>query len=1080
MAIPVIKTSFAAGELAPGLWGVTDYAKYKLGLSTCRNAFISCRGGAYSRAGTAFVGYSRQTGQTVPPRLIRFQFSLQQGLILEIGNFYFRVISDGGFVLESAFAITGITNAPLGVVTSPGNNFASGDWVFIQGVDGMTEVNGQTYVVGGVSGSTFQLMNIFGQAVDTVPFPAYLGGGTVARVFTSLAPWAQADLKWLKWTQSADTMSICCWNQETGTTYPPYELKRIADDNWSVGPLSTGATNQPPVSIDAFSTNTTTGGASNPITFYAFQVTTVDQKSGVESVASAIALIDNSVDVSVVSGTLVVQWQPQPGQNYYNVYQAEPLVGPGSSGAVIDPGSLFGFVGSTYGGQINLTNVTPDFDQVPPLHSDPFAPGQILFVEVTSGGSGITSITAMIGTSGGTGFQGYGSLVNGSLAVFVVVNPGQNYEPGDTISFTVNGGATAPVGTLSIGPETGTYPSVVAYFQQRRFYASTPNQPDTYFGSQPGAFTNYDSRVPTIDSDAIVGTPWAVQVNGIQQMIPMPGGLVVLTGQGAWQLGGAGSSPIQPQAITPANQQAEAQAFNGCSAYMPAIPVYWNIIYLQSLGSIFRDLAYNIYAGIYTGLDITYLSSHLFTGFQMRESAWCEEPFKLIWVVRADGLLLCLTYFKEQEVVAWTRHDTLGLTWSIASVIEPPVNALYLATERTVTNNLTSYMIERQDNRSWSGIETTWCVDAGLSLPQPTPAANITISYSDSSGLLMAGQIAGLEDFEGGSNYGAVVITVRDPSGTGAVITAAVVNGVVQAPTVVSPGSGYTDPVIVFTDPTGTGTLASATAVVQSLGFVTADANVFSVSSVGRVIRAASGIAVVTTLRSATIVEISIIQPFTSANPSPLLFTVPNGSWTMTEPVSSVRVPHLGSSMVTGLADGVVIPPQVAAADGTVTLAQPASNIVIGLPFQVQLQTLRPEMGQPTTQGQRKIVGGVTARVEQSLGFEIGVNQPDGSALSPQQFSPPWFGMSPAPPPGLPIDQGAATNPVPQLYTDDVRIPQAAGWDKHGQVALQQNLPLPLQLLDVVPEYLPGDSPETNVSPRAPGTTAPKGAPVPY
>ncbi len=1290
MAAPVGLWAFAAGELAPGLWGRIDYAKYQIGLSTCRNAFISYRGGAYSRAGTAFVGYSRQTVVgTLPPRLITFQFNLNQGICIEAGNFYFRFIIDGAFVLEPPVTITGITNASPAVVTAA-NSYAADDWLFLTGMQGMTELNGRTIVAQAVSPTQFALFDVFGNPIDTTAYPAYTGGGTAARVYTLTTPWAEADLQWLKWAQSADVMSICCWNQQTNTailatgdiaftvnpsngdtitlngvvwtfttgvatgnetkvqgtlaltmtqlasdlnasvvpalavatysatatqlditydtpgvtgntytlaasvatpnassltggdiSYPPYDLRRITDTDWTLTPFSAGASVEPPTNLAGRPTNQNTGPDA-PNTQYQAVVTTVNQLTGEESVASAIHTFGASVDISSIAGSLPLTWNPpaDAGQVYYNAYFAPPAVL-----GTVPAGSLFGFTGSSYGNGFVNTNIEPDFSQVPPLHLDPFQPGQILFVTITNGGTNITSVTATITTSTGSGFSGYPIINNKVLTAYVVDNGGKLYRPGDAIvfngaafatgaiTFSVNpsngdtvtlngvvwtfvtsgatgaqtnikatlsdtldqlvtdlsesvnplltvasytdtptgdatslivtyntsgaggdaytlaasvavpsgptltggGGAGTLAGTIDVGPETGTYPSVVQYFQQRRFYAATPNQPDTYFASQPGAFNNFDFRIPTIDSDAITGNPWSVQVNGIQQMEPVPGGLFVGTGVQAWLLGGAGSSPLQPQAITPSNQQAEAQAYNGCSAYMPIIRKDYDQVYLQALGSIFRNTSYNIYAGVYTGTDITYLSSHLFTGIQMRESAWCEDPFKIIWVTRQDGLLLSFTFFKEQDVMAWARHDTQGLTWSVTSVIEPPVDALYLATERQF-NLQRSFMIERQDNRTWNGVETTWCVDAGLSLSQPAPNAGIAISPLD--GL---GSIASIENFQGGNSYSAgTTATIKDPTGSGAVLTVAIVNGVLQPPVIVSGGAGYTNPVLILTDPSGTGALASGTVVIGNTAQVIATDPVFSAQSVGHVIRGSGGIATVTAYTDPEHVTVNVTQPFLTGEDGAKLLIILAGGWTMTEPISSVVVPHLVGATVTGIADGQVIPLTPVGPGGIVTLATPASQITIGVPFQVQIQTLRPAGGQPTTQGQRKSFGAVTARVEQSLGFKIGVNQPDGSAQSPMVTVAQWNGMTPVPPPGKPIGLPPYQSSVIPLFTDDVRVPQANGWDKHGQVALQQDQPLPLQLLAVIGEFLEGDIPDVAVAARAPGSTAPAKTPYPY
>jgi hypothetical protein len=117
MVTPFIKNSFVSGEISPELWGRTDLQKFASGASTLRNMYVNYRGGANSRAGTAFCGYSKQTGQPFPPRLIPFQFSVNQGLILEFGDLYMRVLSDGAYVTESAVNVTGITNASPAVVS---------------------------------------------------------------------------------------------------------------------------------------------------------------------------------------------------------------------------------------------------------------------------------------------------------------------------------------------------------------------------------------------------------------------------------------------------------------------------------------------------------------------------------------------------------------------------------------------------------------------------------------------------------------------------------------------------------------------------------------------------------------------------------------------------------------------------------------------------------------------------------------------------------------------------------------------------------------------------------------------------
>ena len=82
MATPILSPgSFTNGEIGPQLFGHADLVRTHAG-AAMRNLFPRITGGAYSRAGTAFVNYSGQVGRAFPPRLIPFQFSILQGRIL--------------------------------------------------------------------------------------------------------------------------------------------------------------------------------------------------------------------------------------------------------------------------------------------------------------------------------------------------------------------------------------------------------------------------------------------------------------------------------------------------------------------------------------------------------------------------------------------------------------------------------------------------------------------------------------------------------------------------------------------------------------------------------------------------------------------------------------------------------------------------------------------------------------------------------------------------------------------------------------------------------------------------------------
>lgn len=1046
MAFTNIQNAFAAGEVSPSLFGRTDLAKYHIAASTMRNFFANFRGGASSRAGWAYVGTSLQDGTDYPPRDIPFQFNINQGYVLEFGHQYMRIKSNGAYVVEDSKNITGATQANPCVLTIVSHGYSTGDWIFITGMQGMTNLNGLTWVVTFIDTNHISLSDLFGDPVDSTNFDAYTSGGTASRIFTVVSPYNAVDLPFLKYTQSKDTMSLTCVNQITNVEYPTYDLIRNGATDWTFNLVVFSASISPPDNVVVTAQSSTTED-----TWYSYVVTAVDKETGEESIASDPDSDENN-NIALFAGSNSITWSMRAGAGSYNVYKATP-----SYNVDVPIGSSYGYVGTAFGTAFVDTNITADFTSVPPVHADPFARGAIIDVVVTSGGSGYTqgSIGYTITTATGSGFVGQPVVVGGAFSSFVIENGGHNYMPGDTITITGSGGASATA-TLTIGPETGTYPGVVAYYQQRRAYANTLNNPDTYFMSQPGNFTNFDSSIPVTASDAITGAPWAQQINGIQFMVPMPGGLIIFTGEGAWQLNGGNNA-----SITPIDQVATPQSYNGCHNRIQPIVANFNILYVQSKGSIVRDLQYNFYTNIYTGTDQTVLASHLFNNHQMVQWAYAEEPHRLIWVVRDDGILLCFTYLKEQDVYAWSRHDTNGQVVSVCSVTEPPsqgedayVDAVYVIVKRYVSGQW-KYYSERMNNRNWEQVEDSYCVDSGLQWPMAFPDATLTPAAAEGTN-----NISSVLVITGGENYTSPIISAVDSVGlgAGATFSATLSGGIITDITVTTEGQDYTPgaTAIRIEDDTGTGAIAQAV-ITNNITFTT-DAGVFTVDDEGSVIRAGGGKATITDYISATEVIANITQPITQVipnNPDNMPAPVVSGNWSLT-PVTDVvtGLNHLEGMEVSILADGSVIPNQTVV-NNSISLPQSYSSIIIGLPYICQLQSLYLDpQGLPSTiQGERKNIYSVIVRCENTRGISVGTNQPDAST-QPDGATVPWTNMKQVKQRNALVNAGSA---IP-LFTGDLFQNVPANWDVRGQVAIQQDFPLPANILSFVSEYQPGDT----------------------
>lgn len=1051
MSLPTIQVAVNAGEISPALFGRVDLEKYKKGTSTQRNMFASYRGGSYSRAGTLFVGQCKQgnkgTAATVaPPRNITFQFSVSQGITIEVGDQYFRFVSNGAYVTEPTTTISGISNGNPGVVTDNAHGYSDDDEVYLASVGGMTVLNGRSYIVANATANTFTLVDpLTGLGIDTTSLAAYTSGGTAARIYTLTTPYVIADVPFLKFTQSADVMTI------THPSYAPRDLARITGDNWTLTKTDFSPSVSAPGWISA--TASTTALATQSF-YYQFCATAVDAVTGVESIASPVITVA-SVDISAQAGSLFLACATVSTAGSYNFYGAPP-----SYSAPPGAGQLLGYLGTSFGPSFTDTNIVADFNVTPPLHHNPFATSAVLAVVMTATGSGYspTGTTATVSSPIGKNPVLMPVVIGGAIQWTSVQDGGEGMSGGEVVNFVdATGAGSGASASLTTGPATGTWPSCVAYFQQRRVYANTSNAPDTYFASQPGAFNNFDVSIPTKDSDAITGTPWSQQVNGIQWMLNMPGGLVIFTGLGAWQLSGAGSGLSISAAITPSSQVATPQAYNGISPRVGPLVINYDILYVQEKGSIVRDLSYNFFVNIYTGTDMTVLSNHLFDGHEIIEWAWAEEPYKLVWAVRDDGALLCLTYLKEQDVYSWTRHDTNGLFQSVCTVSEPPVNAAYFIVKRLIQNNgspVWAYFQERMDNRIWTGINDVWCVDAGLSYPQNEPNATITVSSATGVSTLQQPTL-----IYGGSGYGTGTYARIDATtGSGAVPTVVVTGGVVTAVSVSGTLTGYTGPQFVIVDPTGSGGGAAVTIEARNITAITASAGVFSNSpghgAVGDIVNMDGRLMEVTAYVNSTSLTAAVLRnnaPTIPNDPYNTAIPVAAGGWTIAAPVTTVTgLNHLEGMTVSILADGVVVAPQVVA-DGSVTLPAAATRVVVGLGFTAQLQTLYLDVPAPVTvQGRRKEIDSVVIRLEASgTPFRIGTNQPDAST-QPGGVPDAWANMTPV------NTTSSVSGPSPQqpfeLFTGDVfaNVNDVLGYDR-GQVALQQEAPVPMNVLAVIP-----------------------------
>jgi hypothetical protein len=220
-----------------------------------------------------------------------------------------------------------------------------------------------------------------------------------------------------------------------------------------------------------------------------------------------------------------------------------------------------------------------------------------------------------------------------------------------TIIKDTNSGSSSTDWALGAWSDTTGYPSCVSFFEQRLVFAGTTDQPQTLFFSKSGDYENMDeNRGGTIaDDDAIIYTIASNQVNAIR-FLSSTRTLIVGTVGGEFSVSGGGTD----DPVTPTNILIKKQSNHGC-ANIDAIPVGNVTLFLQRAKRKIRELAYNFDVDGYVAPDMTILAEHI-SESGINSMSYQQEPNQLIWCVRSDGKLVCLTYQREQQVVAWHQH----------------------------------------------------------------------------------------------------------------------------------------------------------------------------------------------------------------------------------------------------------------------------------------------------------------------------------------------------------------------------------------------------------------------------------------
>jgi hypothetical protein len=232
------------------------------------------------------------------------------------------------------------------------------------------------------------------------------------------------------------------------------------------------------------------------------------------------------------------------------------------------------------------------------------------------------------------------------------------------------------------------WPAVATFHQDRLTFARTPLSPFDIWQSVTGDYYNFDIHYPVQDDDSIQIPIRSRSLDDIYGMISLKD-LIVLTSGGEWRITGS----AEGNAITPDSMYVSNQGYRGSSNIEPIIAGS-SILFVQRFGTRIRDLAYSFESDGYDSTDITIFATHLFDGHTVVDWCYQQEPWSVVWVVRSDGALLGLTYMKEQNVLAWHKHETDGEVEAVSCVSGGIEDEVYIVVKRSV-NGVEKRYIEK-------------------------------------------------------------------------------------------------------------------------------------------------------------------------------------------------------------------------------------------------------------------------------------------------------------------------------------------------------------------------------------------------
>ena len=199
-----------------------------------------------------------------------------------------------------------------------------------------------------------------------------------------------------------------------------------------------------------------------------------------------------------------------------------------------------------------------------------------------------------------------------------------------------------------------TVPREMVVHHNRLIFAGSSIRPSTIHGSEVYHYMNFGSG--TNDDE-----PWIVTLSGDRV-----GRVLWMTVTDQLYIGTSGGIFAVSGVLTP-NQFQLRKVTSHATSPVHAVAAAGSVIFFHQDGETLREVEYADQAENYRAFDLTIFSNHLFEEFKAVKMVVVNDPSIIIWILRADGTLVSLSYEKTVQMYAFARHEFHGFIFDIVA-----------------------------------------------------------------------------------------------------------------------------------------------------------------------------------------------------------------------------------------------------------------------------------------------------------------------------------------------------------------------------------------------------------------------------